>query len=83
MKTRNDYDLMDLDSISILIKTEGMLDLIGMRASLASSTQYLRDDVIGDYCNLCDGTFIVKIPFEKKITVIKMLFEKGIEFSPS
>lgn len=57
---------MDLDSISIYIKTEGLVKLLGMRAALASSTQYLRDEVLGDYCNIFDGVFIVKIPFVKK-----------------
>jgi len=62
---------IDLDSISIFLKIEGLPALIGWRASLASSTEYLIDkDLVGDYCNLFDGHFIVKFPFEKKNVII-------------
>lgn len=56
-----------MDSISCFIKIEGLPKILGIRASLASSTQYLRDnDIVGDYFNLFDGQFIVKLPLNKK-----------------
>jgi hypothetical protein len=47
-----------------------------MRSALASSTQYLRDDVIGDYCN-----FIVELPHETDhiINLIKQLLTDPIQ----
>lgn len=80
LKIKNHNDI-DIDSISIFLKIEALVPLIGWRASLASSTEFIRDkDLVGQYCNIFDGQFIVKVPFEQKLIIQNKMFEKGIQY---